>query len=689
MLNPRHNVNRIRDSNARAKSQHTSNIHPPQWTQPRAWPVSSANAGKLPATNGLLVRPVEPLDSVAMPSSAPGFRVDGVEGLRSHVLSDISSRQGPTPSDECAAHSQQGRASSIMGEFVAPEFWNFLSEEIHGLREVLENPNDEQEDAHHASLEPEPGNQHADVESAAGAMIFQSGQLHGCGIKANYPSLDTQTKLLELYRYRVESLHKLFHWPTTLSIIEAALADSAGPPSPVSTQALEFAIYFMALCSVSDNEAEAMGLGNRQDLARLYQATTEALLARSHLLTKPDVPTLQAFVIYLTALRTQLSNGLAWTLIAVAVRAATALRLGEEDIETFTAFDIEIRRRLLFGIAALDSHAALDRGTVPLMPSTAFVNPPLNINDEDMSPKATPATSAVGFTDMSFSAMVNEAMVCQRKLYEMFCDAGVDWAKKAELVSAFEKSLKHKYIGDGDSSRPLENFQTSAARQLVGGMKLMLRRPPYRQPCSPVPAWDTFDTMEAATAVLEQHLVSRSPEFSAWAWKTWVQWPALATVLAELCGRPHGAASDHSYRIAARSFREFSRLIADSESGMLWKPIARLMRRVQHVRKGSSETTTSSPTHTADLERGSTEAAQSYQTDFNGQLSRQLEDQLSVSDLTTGIAPCSTENGILDAVMDNSAEFWSQSNDLQPDTNISWVNWDLFLQDVNLLHNLP
>jgi len=86
----------------------------------------------------------------------------------------------------------------------------------------------------------------------------------------------------------------------------------------------------------------------------------------------------------------------------------------------------------------------------------------------------------------------------------------------------------------------------------------------------------------------------KSTDFAPWAWKSWVRWNALAILLVELCSQPPGESYDAAYSIASQSFSHYSSLIADTETGMLWKPITKLMRRLQQHRysNGVSETST-------------------------------------------------------------------------------------------------
>jgi hypothetical protein len=66
-----------------------------------------------------------------------------------------------------------------------------------------------------------------------------------------------------------------------------------------SVGALELAIYFMSLCSITNEEARNLGLGDRSSLIEQYRNATETAISEAELLQHPDLIVLQAFVIYL------------------------------------------------------------------------------------------------------------------------------------------------------------------------------------------------------------------------------------------------------------------------------------------------------------------------------------------------------------------------------------------------------
>lgn len=131
-----------------------------------------------------------------------------------------------------------------------------------------------------------------------GSILFPL-SLPGRGRMLPSPMKKVRAELLQLYRYRVDSVYKLLHWPTVLSMLSVSQGRSPDTAPSVSVQALEYSIYFMALCSITNKDAEEMELGYRLDMLYLYRSAVEDLLSKSCLLQSPDLTVLQAFAIYL------------------------------------------------------------------------------------------------------------------------------------------------------------------------------------------------------------------------------------------------------------------------------------------------------------------------------------------------------------------------------------------------------
>jgi hypothetical protein len=69
-----------------------------------------------------------------------------------------------------------------------------------------------------------------------------------------------------------------------------------------------------------------------------------------------------------------------------------------------------------------------------------------------------------------------------------------------------------------------------------------------------------------------------------WLFRTYVQWHAVAFLLAELCVRTSGPGVDEGWRVLEGVFSEWGGQIALHKKGMLWKPLRRLLIKARAVR---------------------------------------------------------------------------------------------------------
>ena len=220
---------------------------------------------------------------------------------------------------------------------------------------------------------------------------------------------------------------------------------------------------------------------------------------------------------------------------------------------------------------------------------------PLTLNDDEISSDSVQLMPTKKFNDMSFFALMLRGMSCNKTILSLPDDPMEGWNAKLQVVRDFAENVTEQYIDSKPDSPPLQRFAARAATGLISAMQLIIRRPPYRQYSASVLASDDFDVLDCATKILQHELEIKSPEFAIWAWKSWVQWYSLAIVLAELCNQPPGERFDTSFAAAARIFEEYKKVVADDVTGGLWKPIAKLMRRVQQQRLNRLEATDMSP----------------------------------------------------------------------------------------------
>lgn len=581
------------------------------------------------------------------------------------------------------------KTAARLNDYVATDFWEQLTQEVAGLRETF----DEQSDDDEAQV-TELGSQYTKLDLSAehGKFLFASSPSTDHGYVPPFPSNELRATLLGTYKFRCEAVYKLMHWPTALAKIEAANALAHDGTSSAYI-GIEFAIYFMAVCSLQEEEATFTLMGHdRTTLLQQYMRATEWALSQCNLMQRPDMDSLLAFTLYLNCIWACGKYATKWTLTALAVRIGESLGLGREDPRMYTVFDLECRRRLWWGIGMLDAHSVYDRGSVPIMTAASLGPRPLNINDADMSPTSKTLVPAEGITEMTFTLLGLEAVIHNKKMYE-----ATDWASKLQLVADYQ-AIADRAIATASGDSLMHKLIRDISRNIAGNMHLLLRRPPYRVNHHEIPEDDDFDIMGCAIHILEMYAESKRGELAAWEWKDWIPWYALAVVLAELCKTPTGPTADRAWAACLELYRRNARPSSDLESGSLWKPITKLMRRVQRERPYSSP-------EQLILSRSSTSPPIPLQGQFGAQ---GVAPNNSDSAMGFSSAPCySSAQGFVGApttsdpnIVTSGMPAWppfdpntplldmhtpqrsmSLYNHLDPANGVSWLDWDTLLDD--------
>ncbi|KAL9114084.1 MAG: hypothetical protein Q9227_001856 [Pyrenula ochraceoflavens] len=474
------------------------------------------------------------------------------------------------------------------------------------------------------------------------------------------PTQETRAALLRIYRERVDRLFKATHWPTVVSDIEGQYIDSVYKPSSPSTQALEFAIYFMAICALNDKESKSFFLSDRNSLLRKYKNATEVLVSRAKVIEQPDFAT------------------------------ALGLPMREDhDIENRSVQDIEISRRVWFCIGSLDSQTSLDRGFKPLIPLEDFNSPPAVLDDLELSVSAVPQVPPQRFTDMSFCHVIHHATMTMKRLCALPVesqDPWSDWNDKLRSVISFEKSMRQHCERIGDSVDPLANYMRFGVEDMALNLHLLLRRPPFRQMRGSVPPWDDYNILNATVSILERSLwKSNDSRFAQWNWfaKAWVRWHALAILLVELCAPQQGKSLEKAWKIAQASFEQYGELISSADSGMLWKPIARLMKVAVQVRSGALQPTLSTPQSRCHFRSGQSNHESLTSSQTLGSRIMEAETELHGRYGSSQIAPLvDSQNGFTG--LDQTLQL---NSGCQIGDGHSWVNWEAFLDELDDSYN--
>ena len=342
--------------------------------------------------------------------------------------------------------------------------------------------------------------------------------------------------------------------------------------------------------------------------------------------------------------------------------------------------------------------AAFDGGSHSVIASNGVLGrAPLNVNDSIISPGSSQSTCVEqpGLTDMSFNCMMHEALICWRRLTHVPTDSKgqpanirQEWTERYKIVTDWEQRTHEKYLRHCDSSQPFQQFMSFVGQDMIITMRLLERRPMHRLFSAGPPPADDFNVLELATDVLERSLLKfTDPSFAPWSWFAWIKWYALAIVLAELCGHGNGALIDRAWKVAEEAFPKLAGLVIDD---VLWRSVEKLMQKARSMRDGSraSSLPTSATLHPrttsshGDINTGRLnietdeiqDHAWSWQADIGAHDRSSLsiyqsEHRTETGQSRTPVSVEDMEKAVTEITVDES-EY------------MSWVNWELFVQDV-------
>ncbi|QLI63586.1 Aurofusarin cluster transcription factor [Metarhizium brunneum] len=199
-----------------------------------------------------------------------------------------------------------------------------------------------------------------------------------------HPSTIHIFQLWQLYIDNVNPLLKITHAPSIQSQIIQASSNLESAPK--NLEALMFGIYCMAITSLDDAEVEKMlNRPKKEVLAQFFEGLQQALL-NAGLMRYNDFLSLQAYVLYLFAVRWFVDPRQVFCLIGIAVRIAQRMGLHRDPAGYgLPPFEVEQRRRLWWTIVSYDRRIGEMTGsTITGLSSGGDCKLPLNVNDSDL-----------------------------------------------------------------------------------------------------------------------------------------------------------------------------------------------------------------------------------------------------------------------------------------------------------------
>lgn len=296
-----------------------------------------------------------------------------------------------------------------------------------------------------------------------------------------------------------------------------------------------------------------------------------------------------------------------WTLIAIVVRIATAMNLHREPSKYctyYSAFQRELRRRLWWRIRYLDVFSSIDRGSELLISAESYsVELPTFTNDDTFDENSTEIPELENCeTDMSFVNVCFDACVVIESLLKPEVQpSGETWEKRHQLALDFSKRVDEKYLQYYNKGTPFHGFCIAVCESMKASMVLRAVRPMQRHVSSTPPRVDSpyvlriaMDNLRASERIYATKAADR------WKWQVWVQWHALAVALAGLCSIRNTPLAEEAWYYVERQYERSAQYVADSKSGMLWRPVERLFKKATAFRDAAPS---QAPKFTPDLQQ--------------------------------------------------------------------------------------
>lgn len=478
----------------------------------------------------------ERLDRYEKLLSNHGISLDGSPGADvttpgANIPSTISSPQDAQPGV------RRSTGTLIRGpgktRYVDSNIWRNLGEDLH----PSSDEEDRADDRHAGSL-PKP-----DIQDPA-SFAFYGASTPKQDLLNLHPTYDVAMKLWKLYVRNVDPIVRIIHLPTGLEMVQRAAAN----PSTMSkvTEALLFAIYFFAVSSTPKDEfkREFRQLGPACDsLEERYHLACRQALSSCHFLKTTELVVLQAYVLFLLAVRQKYDPHTFWILTGIAVRLGQRMGL-HRDGETLglKPFDVEMRRRLFWQLLPLDGMAGQLSGTgIAIKPDDWDTKQPMNIEDEDIWPgMETQPVERKGATAMIFCLARTEIGKFHQKIRPTLGNWAQLWeaAETPGVLGALEELetiMEERYIRYCDISIPSHCLTLTMARGVLHAARLRIALPQAKLPGTTPKARNEL-CQKAMKALNADAAVATNPNLNRFRWhfKSFFMWDPLIWLLNEV-----------------------------------------------------------------------------------------------------------------------------------------------------------
>ena len=349
-------------------------------------------------------------------------------------------------------------------------------------------------------------------------------------------------------------------------------------------------------------------------------------------------------------------------MLSMALRIAQALSLHVPNPPfSVRPFEQEMRRRLWHTIGMLDVQASLDRASEPMiLASWLQSHVPSNVNDNDIAYDSEDIRESEGFTDTTFTSIISKAQRVVRSLNSNgLMEPGVEYMQtRYACVSDFEETASRLLRNCQPDNLPFHWYTQKIADSIAASLRLIALRPLQRNENFTPPPVHKGSLLKLSMGILQMaHEIASDPRGSPWRWINGIfaPWHALAVAIAEICVCDDLGLLERCWPVVEQAFYQFGNLVADSQQGMLWKPMEKLMSRARSKKDALLGT---SPLPVGDVTSG-------------GSLS--LESAFDGLSWTSSMVPATAEgqNNIQQERKETDGAYSNDNSDLLPNV------WDL------------
>ncbi|KAL6229910.1 hypothetical protein BDW75DRAFT_234842 [Aspergillus navahoensis] len=509
---------------------------------------------------------------------------------RLRQLENIVEAAIANPNTQPFAHQQRGdRSSGDSPERSQPvhddgetEVQRCLIEE---LQDILDHSSSEDDDYPF----PEPSS----YSTMHDGMLFGFYSL-AHSLQSFHPPPGKVPVLWDIYAENVKPLLPVVYGPAAQQLF--AVASRNLDTLDKNNEALVLAMYFAAIVSMSAEQC-MMRLGEARDtLVGRYRFGVEQALSKAGLMNTQSLTLMQAAVIFLNAVRRDDDTKFVWSMSALILRLAQGLGL-HRDGNNFglKPFDAEMRRRLWWHVILLDLRSSEDHGTDVQIHDQMFdTRLPLNVNEADLSPNTKERPKPrVGFTDMTFFLIRCDICYALRRVaYTCPNTSGAISGPTPDncpnVVQTVNMHIEEQYLKHCDMSDPIQWISATIARLVLTKMWLVIHHPITRSDLDSQLSHESRESLFITSIEVTEfaRLIKEDKKTQKWSWMfdAHMQWHAIAMVLSELCVRPLSPLTDRAW-IAVTTVYDTWLQTAKQRKGMLWRPLAKLMKRAGALRK--------------------------------------------------------------------------------------------------------